>query len=466
MLLLALVALAACGGAGDAQQQQEAAAEVGAEGAEDVAPADSAGAEAAATTEESVDAAAEEQGTGEQAAAEGEAAPADAAAADVPTPQPGGLVLMGWSSSEAENERLQQLIDQFNADNPDTPVTLSQVPDYDTKLQVSLAGGSPPDVFYVDAFKFHDLQQAGALAPIGDQLENPEDFYPNLAAAFTADGTLYCPPKDFSTLALFYNTQMFADAGVEPPTADWTWDDLRAAAEQLTNAEQGTYGIVLSPDLARWAAFLYQAGGSMTDEGATTMTVNSPEAVEALNFYVNLVLDGFAQQPAELDAGWNGEAFGRGRAAMAIEGNWMVPFLQDQFPDVQYGIVPLPAGPGGEATLSYTVCYAVAANAQNPEGALRLVNFLTGPEGMKAWTDLGLAMPTRQSLREDWVAQFPELQPFLDSAEFAHPWQFTAGFQEVFDTFNAGLQQAFAGVMLPEQILEETEAVGNEVLSR
>jgi multiple sugar transport system substrate-binding protein len=297
-------------------------------------------------------------------------------------------------------------------------------------------------------------------------LENPEDFYPNLAAGFTADGTLYCPPKDFSTLALFYNTAMFEAAGVEPPTADWTWDDLRAAAEALTNAEQGTYGIVLSPDLARWAAFLYQAGGSMTDEGATTMTVNSPEALEALNFYVNLVLDGFAQQPAELDAGWNGEAFGRGRAAMTIEGNWMVPFLADQFPDVQYGIVPLPAGPAGEATLSYTVCYAMAANAQNPEGALRLINFLTGPEGMKAWTDLGLAMPTRQSLREDWVAQFPDLQPFLDSAEFAHPWQFTSGFQEVFDTFNAGLQQAFAGVMLPEQILEETEAVGNEVLSR
>lgn len=377
-----------------------------------------------------------------------------------------GLVLMGWSSSDSENARLQEMVDAFNEANPDLFVTLSQVPDYDTKLQVSLAGGSPPDVFYVDAFKFRDLQGAGALEPLGAAIEGAEDFFPNLAGAFTADDTLYCAPKDFSTLALIYNKTMFADAGVEEPTADWTWTELQAAAETLTNADAGTYGMVLSPDLARWLAFLVQAGGTIVNDDVSAMTLDTPEAKAAMEFYVNLVRDGFAAEPANLDAGWNGEAFGRGNAAMAVEGNWIVPYLNDSFPDVDFGVVELPAGDGGEGTVSYTVCYAVASNGKNKEAAARLVNYLTGDEGMQAWTDLGLAMPTRAGLRDHWLGQFPELEPFLNGADYAVPWQFPAGFQEVLDQVNADMQQAFAGTTTVDQVLSNAQDVGNEVLSR
>lgn len=411
--------------------------------------------------------------TGEQPAAQAPAAGAvvtDTAAAGADTAAPSGeqtdLVLMGWSSSPAENTRLQEIVDNFNTANPDLNVTLSQVPDYDTKLQVSLAGGSPPDVFYVDSFKFNDLQTAGALEPLGDKIDDAADFYPNLAAAFTADDTLYCPPKDFSTLALFYNKQMFADAGVAEPTVDWKWEDLSAAAEKLTDSAAGVYGLSLNPDLARWAAFLYQAGGTMTDAEFTTMTLDTDAAQQAMEYYVGLVKDGFAASAADLDAGWPGEAFGRARAAMVVEGNWLVPFLVDQFPDLEYGIVELPAGPAGKATLSFTVCYAVAANGKNKEASYRLMNYLAGKEGMQAWTDLGLAMPTRQSLRADWVEKFPDLAPFLAGAEYAKPWQFRPGFAEVMDAINAGMQEAFTGSQTVSAVLENAGAVGNEVLAR
>jgi multiple sugar transport system substrate-binding protein len=118
------------------------------------------------------------------------------------------LVLMGWSSSPAENTRLQEMVDQYNTQDPCIQVTLSQVPDYDTKLQVSLAGGEPPDVFYIDAFKFYDLLEANALDNGNDKIEDPDDFVPSLKEAFTADGQFYCPPKDFSTLGLIYNTDV------------------------------------------------------------------------------------------------------------------------------------------------------------------------------------------------------------------------------------------------------------------
>ncbi len=384
--------------------------------------------------------------------------------------QTGDVQILGWASSESENTRLQEVVATYE-EQSGTDVALNLVPQYDERLQASLAGGSPPDAFYADSFRLPDYVDAGALEAIGDQMDNPDDFYPSLREAFTIDGTFYCPPKDFSTLALIYNRALFEQAGVEEPTADWTWDDMRNAAQQITEAGIETdngaaLGMSLPADFARLIAFVYQAGATVTNDDFTEMTINSPEGLAAVEYYLNMVLDGYAAQPADLDSGWPGEAFGKQRAAMVVEGNWIIPFLADQFPDVDYGVVELPAGPGGEATMAFTVCYAVPNGTDNTEASTALVNYLTGPEGMKAWTDLGLAMPTRQSLREDWLAQYPDLEPFLNGAEYARPWQFTPGFQDVLDEINAALQEAMLGSVLPEQVLERAEEAGNEVLNR
>lgn len=370
------------------------------------------------------------------------------------------LVLMGWSSSPSENERLQKIVDDWNAANPDIQVTLNQVPDYDTTLQKSLAGGEPPDVFYVDSFRFLDLVRAEALMPIGEKLTDVDDFYPALRNAFTTNGQFYCPPKDFSTLALQINTEMFEAAGLSAPT---TWEEMRAAAEKLT--KDGVYGLVVPADFARWIAFLYGAGGSVTDDAFTKMTINSPEAEAAMEFYTGLYLDGLAKTPADLGVGWAGEAFGKGLVAMAFEGNWIEPYLKDQFPDLKHKAVELPAGPAGKATMAFTVCYAVPMKAKNPDAAIKLVDYLTGAEGMKAWTDLGLAMPTRASLREGWLELFPNLEPYLNGAEYARKWQFVPGFQAVLDKVNEQLSLVMAGNQTARGALAEIERVGNEVLA-
>lgn len=378
--------------------------------------------------------------------------------------EPIQLTLQGWSSSTAENVRLQEIVDNWNAANPGIQVTLDQVPDYDTTLARGLASANPPDIFYVDSFRFLDLVQAGALLAVDERIEGADDFYPSLRAAFTFNDQFYCPPKDFSTLALQINTQMFEAAGLEPPT---TWEELRAAAEALTTDEVA--GIVVPADFARWIAFLYQAGGSVTDDEFTQMTINSPEALEALDFYTGLVLDGVGQTPASLGAGWPGEAFGQGKAAMAFEGNWIVPYLNDNFPDLDFVSVELPAGPAGRATMAFTVCYAIPASGQTPEeqeAAIEFLNYLVSVEGMQAWTDLGLAMPTRMSLADRYVEMFPELQAHIAGGEYARKWQFVPGFGQVLDAVNQQLSLLFLGDQLPEDALVEIENVGNAVLAQ
>ena len=443
MMLLTAMLLVACGGGGT-----ETTAEPTADAGEVVEP-----------TEDMVVEPTEEMAEPTEEMAEEPTAEAAAPSGDVME-----LQLMGWSSSDAENARLQEMIDTYNEQNPGVNVTLNQVPDYDTVLQTAMAGGEPPDVFYIDSFRLPDYVAADALMPIGDQMDDPDDFYPSLRQAFTINDTFWCPPKDFSTLALQYNTDHFDAAGLDYPTPDWTWDDLRAAAEALTDADAGVTGLVLPADMARWIAFLYQAGGTVTNDDFSAMTLDSPEALEATDFYVNMVLDGVAAQPSDLDSGWPGEAFGKGLASMSLEGNWIVPFLNDQFPDLNWGVTEMPAGPGGDATMAFTVCYGVAADAPNPEESIALANWLTGAEGMAQWTDLGLAMPTRQSLSDGWLAQFPELEPFLAGAEYARPWQFRPGFADVMNAFNSGLQQAFTGVYTTDQVLSDTQEAGTEAL--
>lgn len=374
------------------------------------------------------------------------------------------IQLMGWSSSESENIRLQEIVDNFNEANADVKVTLNQVPEYDTTLAKALAANEAPEVFYVDSFRFQDLLQAGALAPIGDKLTDTEDFYPSLAAAFTAEEQLYCPPKDFSTLALQINTKFLEEAGIEK--APTTWDELYEAAKAMTKGDR--VGMVVPTDPARFIAFLYQAGGEMTDAEFTKMTINSEEGKAALEFYTKLLIDGVAKTPAQLGAGWPGEAFSKELAAMSFEGNWMVPFMADQAPTVEYTVAELPAGPSGtKATMAFTVCYGVAASATGDKqaAAIKFVDYITGAEGMKAWTDLGLAMPTRASLREGWLAEFEVQKAFLDGAEYARKWAFVPGWNAVNDKINEQIQQVVAGEITIEDALAAIESTGNSVLA-
>lgn len=383
------------------------------------------------------------------------------------------ITLMGWSSSTEENDALMAQVAAFEAANPDISVNVNLVPDFDTTIQAAFASGDYPNVFYVDSSKLPDWADAGVLASGEGKIENLDDQYPELLAAFNYKGTQYCPPKDSSIMALQYNKDMFDAAGIDYPTADWTWDDLRAAAEQLTGETpdgKKVLGLVTPPNFERWLPFLYQAGGSVLNADWTEVALDSDEARAALDFYIGMVTDGIAGPPSVVDAGWGGEAFGQGRVAMAMEGNWVITYLLDQFPDLNWGVTVLPMHPdGGQATMVFTVCYGVAADNDHPDESWKLVNFLTGPEGSRLVAEIGFGViPPAMSAADTWLQAIgPEIgQGFLDGAAYAHKWQFPVGFQEVFDTFNADLQLAFEGQYLVDDVIIDTAGVAEEVLAR
>jgi multiple sugar transport system substrate-binding protein len=368
------------------------------------------------------------------------------------------LQLAGWASSDAENRRLQEVADAYNEQSPNA-VALNFLPEYDTTLQTAIAGGQPPDVFYVDANRLPDLVEAGVLDDAEGRIDDPDDFIDSIRDAFTYGGTFYCPPKDYSTLALQYNVDLFDDAGVEPPT---TWEELREAAQALTDDD--TVGLVIGTEYPRWGAFMLQAGGGLTDEDVTEMTLDTPENREAFEFLEQLFHDGYAATAAELDAGWPGEAFGLERAAMTVEGNWIVPALRNDYPDVNWGVAELPVGPAGPGTLAFTVCYAVPADAADPEASWDLVDYLVSTDVMLDNTIDFPVLPSRESAAQGWLDANDELTPFVESAEYARPFQFVPGFADVLDALNDGIQGIAAGNRTIDEVFAQVQPAGEAAL--
>ncbi|HLV37705.1 MAG TPA: ABC transporter substrate-binding protein [Spirillospora sp.] len=384
------------------------------------------------------------------------------------------LTLAGWSSHPAEDAALRAALDLFMEENPGVTVEFIPSPDHTLTMQTAFASGDYAEVFYIDSSVLPNWVDAGVVAPAEGMIEDVEGLYPALVDIFTIDDVFYCPPKDFSTMALQYNKDLFDAAGLDYPTPDWTWDDLRAAAEALTDPDAGIIGLVTPPELPRWMPFMYQSGGAIFDDEGNYV-FDSPETRAALEFYIGMVRDGIAGSFSLVDAGWGGEAFGEGRAAMAMEGNWVIQFLLESYPELNWGVTELPAGPAGKATMAFTVCYGVAAKNDHPEESWALVNFLTGPTGAQFVAESSFGpMPTRPAAADAYLETWgsraegtlfdpADIQAFVTGADYSHRWQLPVGWNQFTDTFNASIQRAFDGQMTVDDLIFEVGLVAEEL---
>jgi multiple sugar transport system substrate-binding protein len=373
----------------------------------------------------------------------------------------GTVELSGWASSPEETKLLKQVIADFEQQYPNIKVKYTPISgDYPTAMLAKFSARRPPDVFYVDSNVAPDWIKQGVLEPldsyIGDSGFDTGPFFPSLLEAFKGpDEMQYGLPKDWSPLGTFTNDELLEKAGVDPPE---TWDDLRSAAEELEGQVKGGKPICLSADWARLLAFVYQNGGSFLNDEKTEATINSPEAKEAVDFYVGLVNDGLAAPPDQLGAGWCGEALGKGVAAIVFEGNWLVPFMDATFPDVAYSINPMVKG-DEDGNLAFTVSYSMGRDSKNKEAAWVLLSYLTGPDGMGTWTSLGLALPSR-----DDVAPPEGREPLIDAADASRPWQFAPGFTNVITTAGNELTAVFEKKKSVDEMLQKLEEEANNEL--
>jgi len=377
------------------------------------------------------------------------------ASTDASTPaEPGAdLTILIGSSGDAETNLVNDLVAEWSVESGvNAEVVVAS--DLNQQLSQGFSSNDPPDLFYLSTDQMAAYAATDSLEPYAESLSNADDFYPNLREAFSYDGQFMCAPKDFSTLALIINSDIWTDAGLTDDDIPTTWDELTAVAEQLTTDDQ--VGLAYGPEVQRIGVFMAQAGGAFIDDDGTTAVVDSAENAEALQYVKDQMAAGTFSFSSDLGAGWGGEAFGNGLAAMVIEGNWIQGAMTNDFPDVNYVVAELPAGPAGEGTIQYTNCWGMAALSDNIPGATSLVEYLTTSESQLAAAEAFGVMPSVESAAEEWKAAFPELAAFIDGAEYAINLPSQPGTGDVIGDFNAQLETLSATE--PETILASVQA--------
>ncbi|MEV1109661.1 sugar ABC transporter substrate-binding protein [Micromonospora sp. NPDC049751] len=350
---------------------------------------------------------------------------------------PANLQILIGSSGDAETKAVQDAAAKW-ASSSGNSATVTPAQDLTQQLGQSLAGGTPPDVFYVDAARFADYASVGALEPYGDKLADKGDFYESLRTTFTYDGKLYCAPKDFSTLALQINTDLWAKAGLTDADVPTTWDQLTVTAQKIK--AKGQVALALGDTRDRIGAFLVQNGGWLMSEDGKQPTADSAKNLAALEYVKTLLTSGLAKYPKQLDSGWSGEAFGKGKAVMTIEGNWIKGAMQNDFPNVKYKVVALPAGSGGQGTLSFTQCWGIAAKSKYKDQAIKFVEAMTSGEQQLTFAKAVGVMPSRQSVRDQYTAAFPADKVFIDGAAYAQGPVNAPKMDSVLKDLDTGLQ--------------------------
>ncbi|SBT53384.1 sugar ABC transporter substrate-binding protein [Micromonospora auratinigra] len=355
---------------------------------------------------------------------------------------PASLQILIGSSGDAETTAVRDAAAKWASASGNT-ATVTPAQDLTQQLGQALAGGTPPDVFYVDASRFADFASVGALEPYGDKISKTDDFYESLRTAFTYDGKLYCAPKDFSTLALEINTDLWTKVGLTDADVPTSWDQLTAVSQKIK--AKGMVALALGDTRDRMGAFLVQNGGWLMSKDGKQPTADTPQNVQALQYVKSLLTSGYAKFPKQLDAGWAGEAFGKGKAVMTIEGNWIKGALQNDFPNVKYKVVPLPAGPKGQGTLSFTQCWGIAAKSKYKEQAIKFVEAMTAGDQQMTFAKAFGVMPSRQSVREQYTGAFPADKPFIDGAGYAQGPVNAPKMDSVLRDLEAGLQGLATG---------------------
>jgi multiple sugar transport system substrate-binding protein len=392
------------------------------------------------------------------------------------------LLLAVWASSLAEEQGFRDIIERYQAENPNVTVNLELLPAATAveQLDVRLAAGQAPDIVRVgfrgDAIHY---AQAGGLVDLTPYLDdaNLDDFLPAAMELMRYEGGIYGLPINTDTFGLFYNKAYFEQAGVTPPEsaeACWTWDEFIEIGRQVQENSDAEYALShLVTNGKRWLSLLYENGGQLFAEDMQTPMIEEPEGIETIAWTQSWYTEGLVPPGNSMrgqDLAEN--LFANGLSAMLIHGNYIMPYLVENMDEGSWGVTYLPCSTGQGNDFGGTGL-SVTKDAENPEAAADFVQFATNPDNLAAYAASTLFLPTRQSVIDqgvEWstlgeemnffaeellpelnpamarvmaMPEFPEIQRVLvDQLELA--WTSGQSVEETAANIAAGLTEAVA----------------------
>ncbi|MFI5084821.1 MAG: ABC transporter substrate-binding protein [Actinomycetales bacterium] len=329
---------------------------------------------------------------------------------------------------------MDKVIAQFNEKYPNIKVTSEITPwaQYWTKLQTQGSSNTLPDVFWMNGPNFQLYATNGQLQPLTSLTDSkqvdPANYPDSLNKLYSTGGKQYGVPKDFDTIALWYNKAIFAKAGVPLPTGSWTWDDFHKAAKTISDKlkDQGIYGVAtnLSGGQEGYYDSILQAGGNVISADGKKSGYDDPASIKGLQLWADLIADGSSPTLAQMSDTPANKWFDNGKAAMEWTGTWQVSEIKASPVSADASVVPLPSGTQ-KATVIHGLANVVSAKSKNMQAAEAFQAFLGTKAAALTQADMGAANPAFNGTQQAFVDSVPSfnIKVFEDAAnQYALPF--------------------------------------------
>jgi len=390
-------------------------------------------------------------GPSSEASANASASPA----APSPTAYGGPATTIEYSiwGDPTELKNQQAIVNSFHAAEPriTVKVTVSDWEPYWDKLQTLLAGGAAPDVFAMDGPLFPDYAGRDVLLDLSSYIQ--AESYPLSSLAdlavkdfATSDGRQMGLPRDLNVIALFYNKKMFDAAGIPYPDDSWDWNKLIEVGKKLTldknkDGKIDQWGLYTeTTDMENyWSSLVWQNGGDILAPDGKTTVLDSPGATGGLQFLQDLIWKHKIVPDPALFAE-TGDAFEQGKAAMEINGSWLV--ATDEAAGLSFGIAPIPAGPAGRVTSINPTGAVVYKGTKSPDAAWVFVKYLASPAAQQKIMALKASLPVnKEVLAGPYSTSFDGAKVLADALAYAHIKPSFKGYNEFTTELQAELDE-------------------------
>jgi len=320
----------------------------------------------------------------------------------------GKVTISYWNGfTGPDREPLEELVKKFN-DSGNVEVVMD-IMSWETlyqKLATALSANQGPDIFACNTERIGTYAKSGAIVPVDDIYNGGLDMGvipEGLAENLSYDGKIYGVPANFATLMLYYNKDLFVDAGLDPEKPPKNWDELKEMALKLTKesggkVEQYGFGIATKETIPMWPILIWANGGDFIDTSTMKSVFNSPETVEAVQTWADLIINNHISPPvltgAEVD-----KLFETQKCAMYMCGPWAVGGFKSA--GINFGVAPVPAGPAKEVTLGTSVSMYLTKDSKNKEAVYEFFKYWNSKETQVEFSLATGFPPARTDLLDD-----------------------------------------------------------------
>ena len=373
------------------------------------------------------------------------------------------VVIWDYFETDAQKEMMHSLIDGFNASQDEYEASHVYVPfaDYEKQLTLGIASGELPDLVILDGCSMASFIQLGLFGDISDADINWDEYMEGPMESTMLDGKHYGIPFATNCTALFYNKDMFDEAGLDYPDENTTWDEFHEMAKALTkdgvsgfgnaatNTDEGTFQCL------QW---IYTAGGSYTD---------IESGVDAYTLMQEMIEDGsWTKECVNWTQSDVNNNFMAGNLAMQQNGPWQIPGIEANAPDLNYGVTVLPKkdADSDQATSILGGENMGVVNKDDTSGAEAFLKYYDQTDVMvDAMKQYGSYPPKTEAANDTYWTDDPIQKAFLTQIDTSIPRGPSAAWPSYSSAIQTGFQEVMTSAKTPEQAAKDTQAAVDAV---